>query len=207
MIKGRTCADGSKQKRYISKEETSSPTVALESLLLTFCIDAFENRDVAIFDVPGAYLNADLPEDKFIIIKFENKFVDIMCTVNPELKKEVIHDGKNKVLYLKIVKALYGCVESALLWYQLFSSELTKIGFTINDYDKCVANKMIDGKQCTITWYVDDVKVSHEDSEVVSNIIQILESKFGTLKTTRGKKHTYLGMKIELMANNKFPLI
>ena len=48
VIKGRTCADGSKQKRYISKEETSSPTVALESLLLTFCIDAFENRDIAI---------------------------------------------------------------------------------------------------------------------------------------------------------------
>ena len=94
VIKGRTCADGSKQKRYISKEETSLLTVALESLLLTFCIDAFEDSDVAIFDVPGAYLNADLPEDKFIIIKFENKFVDIMCTVNPELKKEVIHDGK-----------------------------------------------------------------------------------------------------------------
>ena len=53
---------------------------------------------------------------------------------------------KNKVLYLKIVKALYGCVESALLWHQLFSSELTKIGFTINDYDRCEANKMINGK-------------------------------------------------------------
>ena len=129
-----------------------------------------------------------------------------MCTVNPELEKEVIHDGKNKVLYLKTVKALYGCVRSALMWYQLFSSELTKIGFTINDYDKCVASKMINGKQCTTTWYIVDVKVSHEDSEVVSSIIKILESKFGALKTTRGKKHTYLGMKIELMANNEISI-
>ena len=119
------------------------------------------------------------------------------------IEKEVIHDGKIKVLYLKILKALDDCVESALLWYQLFSSELTKIGFIINDYDKYVANKMINGKQCTITWYVDDVKVSHEDSEVVSNIFKILESKFEALKTTRGKKHTYLEMKIELMANDK----
>ena len=87
---------------------------------------------------------------------------------------------KNKVLHLKIVKALYGCVESALLWYQLFSSELTKIGFTINDYDKCVANKMIDGKQCTITWYVDDVKVSHVDETVVSDIITYIKKNLGT---------------------------
>ena len=126
-----------------------------------------------------------------------------MCTVNPKLKKEVIHDGNNKVLYLKVVKALYSCVESALLWYLLFSSERTKMGFTINYYDICVANKMINGKQCTITWYVDDVKVYHENSEVVSNIIKILESKFGALRTTRGKKHTYLGIKNELMANKK----
>ena len=115
-----------------------------------------------------------------------------MCTVNLELKKEVIYDGKNNVLYLKIVKALYGCVKSALPWYQLFLSEPTKIGLTMNDYDRYVVNKMINGKQCTITWYVDDVKVSHEDSEVVSNIIKILESKFEALNTTRGIRSIHI---------------
>jgi hypothetical protein len=39
-IKGRTCADGSKESGYISKEETSSPTVGLEALLTTLVIDA-----------------------------------------------------------------------------------------------------------------------------------------------------------------------
>ena len=38
VIMGRNCADGSKKKIYTSKEETSSPTVALESLLLTFVL-------------------------------------------------------------------------------------------------------------------------------------------------------------------------
>ena len=47
-------------------------------------INAWEGRDVEIFDVPGAYLNADIPEDKFILIKTEDKFVDIMYEVNPK---------------------------------------------------------------------------------------------------------------------------
>ena len=94
-IKGRTCANGKQQIRYIKKNETSSPTVALESLFMTLCIDAHENRDVAVFDVPGAYLNAYIPDDNFLLIKFSDKFVDIMCDVNPELVEDVrIENGK-----------------------------------------------------------------------------------------------------------------
>ena len=52
-------------------------------------IDAHEGRDVAIFDVPGAYLNTDTPEDKFILLNIEGDFVDIMCEVNPKHKKNV----------------------------------------------------------------------------------------------------------------------
>ena len=38
---------------------------------------------MGIFDVPGAYLNADIPEDKFVLIKLEDEFVYIMCEFNP----------------------------------------------------------------------------------------------------------------------------
>ena len=44
---------------------------------------------MAIFDVPGAYLNINMPEDKFVSLKLENEFLDIMCEVNPELIKDV----------------------------------------------------------------------------------------------------------------------
>ena len=64
-LKGRTCADGSKQKRYLKHGETiSSPTVSLEAIVGTLLIDANEKRDVAIFDVPGAYLQAEMPREK-----------------------------------------------------------------------------------------------------------------------------------------------
>ena len=42
-----------------------------------------------IFDVPGGHLNYDIPEDKFLFLKLENEFVNMMFKVNPELKKYV----------------------------------------------------------------------------------------------------------------------
>jgi Reverse transcriptase (RNA-dependent DNA polymerase) len=91
-------------------------------------------------------------------------------------------------------KALYGCVKSALLWYELFANTLKDMGFELNPYDACVANKIIEGTQCTIAWYVDDNKISHVNPEVVSDVILKIEERFGKMTVTRGKEHTFLGM-------------
>ena len=53
-LKGRTCANGAPQRKYIPREQASSPTLRVESLMALILINAFEKRDVAIFDVPGA---------------------------------------------------------------------------------------------------------------------------------------------------------
>ena len=67
-MKGRTCANGRKQKRYLKHGETiPSPTASLEAIIGTLLIDAKEGRDVAIFDIPGAYLHAEMPVDKKIV--------------------------------------------------------------------------------------------------------------------------------------------
>ena len=61
-IKGRTCANGRKQRKYLKGDESyASPTASLESIMTTLVIDAHEGRDVAIADVPGAYLHAEFP--------------------------------------------------------------------------------------------------------------------------------------------------
>ena len=52
-------------------------------------IEAFEEHAMEIFDVPGAYLNCDMTEDKFVLIKLEDEFVDIMCEVNPYFINDV----------------------------------------------------------------------------------------------------------------------
>ena len=79
-LKARACADGRKQRKYITKEEAASPTIQTTSLMLSLLIDAEEKRDVATADVVGAYLMADM-EDK-VIVKMTGDAVDIMCKVN-----------------------------------------------------------------------------------------------------------------------------
>ena len=194
-LKGRTVADGSVQRSLYDKSETASPTVATDALLLSIIIDAHEGRDVATADVAGAYLKAYM--DDFVIMKFTGASVDILCKLNPQHVKFVVMEKGIKVLYVRLIKALYGCVKSALLWYEMFYSSLQEMGFVLNPYDPCVANCMIKGKQCTIAWYVDDNKISHADPEVVSMIIDKLEDRFGKMTVTRGKEHVFLGMNIK----------
>ena len=99
LIKGRTCADGSRQRRYLNPNESvASPTVSLEALLSTLVVDAYERRHVAIFDVPGAYLHAEMPRDKRVIMRLRGQFVDIMVQVNPVYSKFVTYENGQKVL-------------------------------------------------------------------------------------------------------------
>ena len=205
-MKGRTCADGSSQRKYVPREEASSPTLSLEALVGILLINAYEERDTAIFDVPGAYLHAKIPDDKFAILKIEGEFVDIMCDVNPEYKDDVRYENGKKVLYVQILMALYGMIESALLWYTLYVEVLHKEGFEINPYDRCVANKVINGKQCTIAWYVDDNILSHVETSVVDSVIDTIEGYFPGLVVERGKDLNFLGMEIGFLEKGKLKL-
>jgi hypothetical protein len=67
----------------------------------------------------------------------------------------------------------------------MYVSTLKNMGFVINPYDKCVANKVKNGKQCTILWYVDDNKTSHADKQVVTDIIQDITVDYGNLVISR----------------------
>ena len=70
-LKVRTFAYGRPQKCYIPKEEASSPTIYLGSLFTSLVINLHEGRYLAVFDVPGAYLKADITEEKPIILKLK----------------------------------------------------------------------------------------------------------------------------------------
>ena len=69
-------------------------------------------------------------------------------------------DGK-KLLYVHLKRALYGCIQSAMLWWTMLKDTLIEQGFVLNPYNSCVANKVLDdGTVITIFWYVDDLKIS-----------------------------------------------
>ena len=199
-VKARGCADGRPQRQYTEKSDASSPTVSLEAMMLSCCVDAKEGRCVAVTDIPGAFLHADMNERIHMVM--EGTVAEQVAKLEPTIyRKYVWHDKKGKpMLYVRLKKALYGTLQAALLFWQLLSDTLVSWGFTINPYDQCVANKQINGKQCTIVWHVDDLKISHVNEEVVEDIIARLNKKFGKespLTTSRGKVLEYLGMTLD----------
>ena len=76
-IKGRGCADGRKHREWISKEDTTSPTVSTGGLMLSCMIDEMEGREVATSDIPGAFLQTDY-EKGDIYIKLEGAMVTLL---------------------------------------------------------------------------------------------------------------------------------
>jgi hypothetical protein len=91
---------------------------------------------------------------------------------------------------------LYGTFHAALQFWRKLTGVLKGWGFVINPYDWCVANKTVDGKQCTIVWHVVNLKISRQDTDIVSHRISLLEAEFGKaapLSVTCGKVHDYLG--------------
>jgi hypothetical protein len=88
-------------------------------LLLILMSDAMENWDVAIADVAGAYLHAKM--DDFMVMRIVGREAKLMCSLNPEWKQYMILDKWGRtMLYMHLKKALYGCMKSALLWYELY---------------------------------------------------------------------------------------
>jgi hypothetical protein len=203
-VKARHCANGSTQRDYMHREQVSSPTVCTESVLLTAVIDAKEGRDVATCDIPNAFIQTDIqPHDEDghrTIMKIRGALVDILCEMDPRYIDYVVSEGSQNALYVHVTKAIYGLLMSALLFYRKLRGDLVEQGFTINPYDPCVANKIVDGKQITVCWHVDDLKVSHEKSQVIDNFIAWIKEtygKIGEVKVTRGKVHQYLGMTLD----------
>jgi hypothetical protein len=206
IIKGRGCADGRKQRAHTTKEDASLPMVVIESFMLSCVIDALERRDIAMVDIPGAlFMQADI--DKLVHLKLEGKMAELMVMIDPKLYRKHVQIDKGKhILYVELREALYGTLRALLLFWKLLTKRQKSWGFEVNPYDWCVANKVINGKQCTILWHVDDLKISHVDPAVVTDVINWLEKVFGVegpLTKTRGSLYDYLGMTLDFSSEGK----
>jgi hypothetical protein len=98
---------------------------------------------------------------------------------------------------MKLDKALYGCIESGKLWYDLLSSTLTSIGFKVNPCDRCVFNKIVDGVQITICFHVDDCMLTCTEERLLDEVVNKLIATFEGATVHRGVKHSYLGMEFD----------
>ena len=75
----RMVARDNRQRGYIDKQDASSPTVTTESVSLSCIIDAKEGRDVAVIDIPNAFVQTVIEneKDKFSV-RICDEVVDIL---------------------------------------------------------------------------------------------------------------------------------
>jgi hypothetical protein len=187
-MKARLVGGGNTQDRSLY-ESVSSPTVSISAAFIIASIAAKENRYIATADVTGAYLNAKMKADVYMTL--DKQISTIACLIEPGWAR---YKNKDDTLLVKLDKALYGCIESAQLWYEELSGFLISLGFIPNPYDPCIFNKTTNNIQTTIVLYVDDLMITSTDASLIEEILNDLVIKYKTLSITKGKVHSYLGM-------------
>jgi hypothetical protein len=210
-VKGRMVYNGKPTREWLSREDSASPTVSLESILLTAVIDEKEERDIMTVDVPNAFIQTALPQgEERVTMKITGVLVDLLVQMAPEVYGSyVVYENDKKVLYVQVLQALYGMLSAALLWYKQFRGDLEEIGFEFNPYDPCVANREVKKKQHTVKFHVDDLMSSHVDPTVNDQFEVWLNEKYGNygqVKSVRGKIHDYLGMRFDFSEDKQVKL-
>jgi hypothetical protein len=86
---------GNKQQGYITKEDASSPTVSVEADLLACIIDANKKRDIAIVDIPNAFIQTIVEDEKDkALICIHGPLVDILVSIAPSVYGPYLMVGK-----------------------------------------------------------------------------------------------------------------
>ena len=140
-----------------------APTVHNDSVMITAAIDAYERRAVTTIDSPKAFLQVTASDP--VLMQLRGPLVKVLLLIDPKLYRDYVTTDKRgeKMLYVHMSRALYGLLKSVLEFYNKLRSNLEENGFIINSYDPCVANKVVNDKQMTVVWHVDDVKVPQDD--------------------------------------------
>ena len=170
----------------------SAPTTATSSVSTIASIAASRNMEITTVDIKQAYLNADMESDVFMWIT--QPVADVLCERN-SMFVPFFHD--NGRVLVKLLKAQYGCVESAKLWYNHISKALQDNGFDINPFDPCEFQRKIDKGWTYITLYVDDLLIVSDDKTEVDITIEYLRQTYKDITVKKGKTHDYLGMRFE----------
>ena len=78
-VKGLHVAGGNKQRDFISKEDASSPTFSTEAVMITCVVDAEEDRDAAIIEIPNAFIQTRVEnEEDMVTIRVRGILVDVL---------------------------------------------------------------------------------------------------------------------------------
>ena len=135
--KSRICVRGDLQDTS-SLESTYAATLAARSFRTMMAIAAHFDLEVKQLDVAQAFLNADRPEGDPVVCELPDGF-------------------RKPGMCVELRKALYGLVDSPLLWYREFCNTLGKLGMSPSKEEPCLF--LSADKKIIIVFYVDDILI------------------------------------------------
>ena len=167
-------------------------------------------------NIPNAFSQNVVSDDDAehrVIVRIQGPLVGVLVSIAPEVYGPFVMTNKSgqQILIVECLNAVYGMMVAALLYYKKFAKSLFKEGFKLNPYNRCVANKIVNGKHLTICFHANECNISHVCTTVVDEAIEWLlieyESIFkygpGEMKVHRGKYHKYLGMGLDYLHTGK----
>ena len=193
--KARLVAYGN-QMKYLPGDlfhETSAPTPNFQYLLTMLVYAQMKGFSFKTGDVSNAFLKAPVESDT-AYIRLDPKYADVLCSIRPDWSS---YRNSKGVMYLELLKALYGLDSAGRRWYDLLSFTLRKIGFVQNAYDQCIFRLLTDVDEIIVIIYVDDFLFLGSSDTVMDTIITTLETQFGDLKINSNPRLTYLNMVID----------
>ena len=170
-----------------------SPTVNLNTVLALLSISAKEGLCKKIFDVSGAYLNAEL--DEYEYMRLGKDVTNTLLEDDPSLSEYLI--GETMVVELR--KALYGLKQASRAWYDLLSRTLIDDGFSRSKIDACLFSKYNEEKeeQTYVLVYVDDLLVLSTHKEGCEDLKSLLINKFKEITEQEGSKLSFIGLELQ----------
>ena len=197
-VKARLVGGGDGQDRnHYTRADTSSPTFSITAIFIIAQVAAAERRHIVTLDIGSAYLNAPMPKDdpdKLVFMRIQPDIATLLCKLDPAFTQFLARDGS---LVVELDQALYGCIQSALLWHTEISNFLGSLLFLSNDTDACVYNRVVETIQITIAVYVDDLIITCINGKLINEITNALRSKYNEIKVVDGPINNYLGMVLD----------
>ena len=198
--KARLVAGGHRQEKTLY-DDLSSPTVFTSGVFTVISIAAHERRHAAVVDIGGAFLHADMTTGVPVHMRLDKTMSDFLVALDIRYKG---YQNDKGTITVHLKKALYGCVESAALWYENLSKTMKSLGYVRNEVDICIFNKLNDKRQqCTVCVHVDDLLITSVSKSMIDELTAGLEKRYGEISLTHGTVLDYLGMSIDFTTSGE----
>jgi dihydroxyacetone kinase DhaKLM complex PTS-EIIA-like component DhaM len=175
--------------------------VSTSAVFTVLSIAAHEGRHAAVVDIGGAFLNAEIKTDVDVHMRLDRTMSELMTRLRPSYAKYMDRTGCVTVM---LDRALYGCVESAALWYDNLRDTMYSLGYHRNPYEMCVFKRTNDsGTPCTATMHVDDLFIVSASTEMIEHLTDGLKKRHVEIKKNQGTVLNYLGINFDLSQHGR----